>query len=78
MIRSHGLCAQLEPMTDQNMEMRVFLLLCSLEQLMQRVQTTAAHVILLGLSTLPCTLLHYFYFDGINKFGYIGMDWYFL
>ena len=46
---------------------------CSPEMLWSRTQTTVAHVLLIGLSTLPVMLLQYFFIEGIDKFGYIGM-----
>lgn len=44
------------------------------EDLTQRAQTTIAHISLLALSTLPVTLLYMFYHNGIEQFGYGGMD----
>jgi hypothetical protein len=44
------------------------------DQLMQRTQTTLAHIALLALSCLPVTLFRVLYFQGVDRFGYLGMD----
>ena len=46
----------------------------SWERFIQRTQSTAAHVTMILLSTLPVSLLRVFFIDGIAVYGYIGID----
>jgi len=44
------------------------------ELVVQRTQTTLAHILLLALSTLPVTMLNAAFMQGVAEFGYLGVD----
>ena len=44
------------------------------EMIMSKTQTTIAHVVLLALSTMPVTMLRVGFFQGVEQFGYLGVD----
>jgi len=39
-----------------------------------RAKTTLSHILVMALSTLPVTMLRFFFRQGISKFGYLGVD----
>ena len=44
------------------------------DQCYVRAKTTICHIIVMALSTLPVTMLRFFFRQGIDKFGYLGVD----